>query len=131
MGVSLVLALGGLSPGRRVEGRIKGIEIAAVQFLLGDAEKFPESLVMNQLPFPEEPDGFAYIVVPDHAEDIVIGGAGFLFCSEVFVEVRNYITFGLKFTGIERNASGGLGPDAGSVVDIVRAETLVHQFLGA
>ena len=120
-----------LGQGGGIKGRIKGIEIAAVQLFLRDAEKFAESLVMDQLTFPKKTNRLAYIVIPDNTKNVVVGRTGLLFCCQVLVKVCNHISFGLELTGIERNAASGLRPDAGSVVNIVGAEALVCQLLSA
>ena len=69
-----------LGPGGGIKGRIKGIEIAAVQLFLRDAEKFTESLVMDQLTFPKKTNRLAYIVIPDNTKNVVVGRTGLLFC---------------------------------------------------
>ncbi len=72
--------LGGL---RFVKSRVERIEIAAVQMLLNRAEGFTKPLEMDDLTFPEEADGITDFRVFDDAEDIVVGGAGFLFCCQI------------------------------------------------
>lgn len=72
--------LSGLGRLIRIKGRIKGIEIPAVQFFLGDSEGFTEPLVMDDLTFSQELDRFAYVIVCYYPEDVVIGTPGFLFC---------------------------------------------------
>lgn len=61
-----------------VKGWIKCIEVPAVQFLLGNAQQFTESLVMDHFSFPQKFDGFAYIVILNNTQNIVIGASGFL-----------------------------------------------------
>ncbi len=61
-----------------IEGGIEGIEIPAVQLFLSQAQELAESLVMDQFPLSQEADRLANIVVLNHPENVVVGGAGFL-----------------------------------------------------
>lgn len=65
---------------RAVKSRIKCIEVFGIQFILGDAKRFTESLEMDDFPYTEIADGVTDIRVFYHTKDIVVGGAGFLFC---------------------------------------------------
>lgn len=40
-----------------IEFRIEGIEVFAVKFILDDAERFSETLEVNDFTFPKETDG--------------------------------------------------------------------------
>lgn len=71
--------LSGLRHLIRVKGRVKGVEVAAVKFLLGDTEGFTETLVMHNLTLPQKLNRLAHIIVRYHPKDIVVGAAGFLF----------------------------------------------------
>ena len=113
-----------------VKGRVQGVEVAAVQAVLDAAKNFSESLEMYDFPFPQKADGVADFRILDDPQDVVVGGSGFLFRRQILEQVGDGIPFGLKFTGVEGNAAGGLGPDAGGVVDIVGAEAGVLDFLG-
>jgi len=104
----------------RIKGRVKGIEIPAVQMLLHIAEGFTESLEMDDFSFSQETDGIADFRILYYPQDIFIGRTGLLFCCQILEQIRNRIAFGLEFAGIEGNASCCLGPDARSVVNIVR-----------
>lgn len=109
-------------PGRRrlpIKSRIEGVEIAAVQVILHVTEGFAEPLEVNYLPFPKEADGIADILVLHHAEDVVVGDAGFLFCRQILKKIRNRIPFGLEFAGIKGDAACRLGPDSQCMVYIV------------
>ena len=64
---------------RAVEGGIKGIKVFAVQIVLKHAKGFSESLEMDNFPLPQKTDGVADLRILDKAEDVVIGGTGFLF----------------------------------------------------
>ena len=105
-----------------IKGRVKGIEVPAVQMVLDVAQDFTETLEMDDLPFPQEPDGIADLRVFHHAEDIVIGDTRFLFCSKVLEQVGDGIAFRLEFAGIKGDAACGLRPDPYCVVDIIGAE---------
>lgn len=63
-----------------VKRRVKGVEIAAVQMILNDAETFTEPLEMDDFPCPEEFNGIIDVrIVFDQPEDIIVGRSGFLF----------------------------------------------------
>ena len=64
--------------GAGVEFRVKGVEILAVQVVLGDAQRLAEPLEVDDFPFPQELDGVPYVRVVRQAEDVVIGNAGLL-----------------------------------------------------
>ena len=66
-----------------VKLRIECIEVFGIQFILNDAECFTESLEVHDFPCTQEAYRVAYFLVMDKAEDIVIGGAGFLFCCDL------------------------------------------------
>jgi hypothetical protein len=65
---------------RSVKAGVEGIKVPAVQPVLETAQGFTEPLEMDDLPFPEEADGIAHIRLLYQAQDIVVGGAGFLLC---------------------------------------------------
>ena len=62
-----------------VKCRVEGVEILRVQAVGGQAERFTEALVMHNLPCAEEFDGVAHVGIVAHPENIIVGGAGFLF----------------------------------------------------
>ena len=63
-----------------VKAGIKGVKVFGVHVVLGNADRFTESLEMNQFPFPQKPDGIFHIGVIHQTENVVIGDSGFLFC---------------------------------------------------
>ena len=65
---------------RSVKAGVEGIKVPAVQPVLETAQGFTEPLEMDDLPFPEEADGIAHIRLLYQAQDIIVGGAGFLLC---------------------------------------------------
>ena len=75
--------------------------------ILGNAQGFTEALVVDDLPGSEELDGFTDIRILDQAQNVVVGGAGFLLRSHVFHQIGDGIALGLEFAGIEGNAAGG------------------------
>ena len=114
---------------RHIEGRIERIEIPAVQLLLGDAQQFAKSLIMNDFPLPQEFNGFTNVIILDNTQDIVISAPGFLFCGHILMKVRNHVSLGLELTCVKRYPSCRLGPDTGGMVDIVRSEALLYQLV--
>ena len=90
--------------------------------ILDIPEDFTEALKVYDLPFAQEADGITYFRVFYHSENIIIGGAGFLFCCKIFKQICDGVTLWLKFTGIKGNAARCLGPDSGGMVKIVRTE---------
>lgn len=112
-----------------VKCRVKGIEVAAVQMVLNVPEGFTKALEVNDFPFPQEADGIADIVVFDHAEDVVVGGAGFLLCRQIFKKICDGIAFRLKFTGVKGDTACCLRPDTGGMINIVGAKAGFFYFL--
>lgn len=62
-----------------VKRRVEGIEVPCIQPVGGQAERFTEALVMHDFPCTQEFDRVADVGVVAHTEDVVVGGAGFLF----------------------------------------------------
>jgi len=73
---------------RDIKGRVKGIEISAVQMLLSISEDLSKSLEMHNFSHTEEADGITNLRILYHAQDIVIRAPGLLFGSEVFEKIR-------------------------------------------
>lgn len=59
--------------------RVKRIEVLGIQPVGHEAESFSETLEMNDFAFPQETDRITYFRIFDQAQNIVVGGAGFLF----------------------------------------------------
>lgn len=114
-----------------VKAGIEGVEVLAVQFILGDAQGFTESLEMNDFPLPQELDGGAYVRIIHQAQDIVISAAGLLLCGHVFEQISDNIPFGLKFAGIKGDTACRLGPDSQCMVYIVLVKAAFFNFFHA
>ena len=65
---------------RSIKTGIESIEVTGIQLILCDTESFAKSLEVYNFTFPQEFDGSHYIRLCNQAQDIVIGGAGFLLC---------------------------------------------------
>lgn len=108
-----------------VKRRVKGVEIAAVQMILNDAETFPEPLEMDDFPCPEEFNGIIDVrIVFDQPEDIIVGRSGFLFGSEVLCQIGDGVAGGLEGSGRKRSSAGCLWPETGRMIHIVVGESL-------
>ena len=55
-----------------IKGRVKSIEIAGVDFVLGNTDSLAEPLEVNNFPFPQKPDCVFDIRVIHQPEDVVI-----------------------------------------------------------
>ena len=64
----------------RVKSGIECIEVLAVQLILRNSQRFTESLIMNNLTFSQEFDGFADIRFFDQPEDVIICAPCLLLC---------------------------------------------------
>ena len=84
---------------------------------------------MNDLSGAEEADGIADFRILYQAENVVIGGAGFLFCRQVLCQIGDGIPFGLEFAGVERNAASRLRPEGQGVINIVFVKPRGFDFL--
>lgn len=67
-----------------VKGRIKCVKILGIKIILDYAQAFAEPLKMHDLTLPEESYGIDDVGIVYHSQNIVIGGAGLLFCSKIF-----------------------------------------------
>jgi len=61
-----------------VEGGVESVEIPLIQSILHDAQQFAEPLVMHNFPCTQEFHDLIDVGVITEAQDIFIGGAGFL-----------------------------------------------------
>ena len=114
-----------------VKGRVKGVEVAGVDLILGDADSLAEPLEMDQLPFPQEADGVLDVGVVDQPEDVVVGKPRLLFRRHVFMQVGEGVAGDLERPGGEGDAGRRLGIDPGGVVDKIGGEPgLFDLFLG-
>lgn len=72
---------------------------------------------MDDLPLPQEADGRDDIGVINQAQDVIVGGAGFLLGGHILTQVGDGIAGGLKRCRRKGRTAGGLRPDAGGVID--------------
>ena len=63
-----------------VEGGVAGVEVFAVEAILGGVEGFGEALIVDDLALAEELEGIADVGIVDHAEEVIIGHARLLLC---------------------------------------------------
>lgn len=66
-----------------IEFRVNGIKVFAVQIILDNPEGFAETLEMDDFPLSQKPDRVNNVRIIDHAQDVVIGSAGFLLCCDL------------------------------------------------
>lgn len=86
---------------------IAGIEIAGIKIILSYAQRFAETLEMNDFTFTKELDRVAYIRIVRKSKDVIIGCACFLLGSHILVQVGNYIAFALKISSGKRSSGSG------------------------
>ena len=77
---------------------------------------------MNHFPGAQEFKGFTYFRVFDDTDQVIIGGPGLLLRGQVLVKIRDGISLGLEFAGIERHAGCSGWPQGSGVVDIIRVK---------
>ena len=73
-------ALAGLFSAIFIKTRVAGVEILAVEVVGRDPEAFAETLVVDDLPFPQELDDIADVRIIGKAENVVVGHARLLLC---------------------------------------------------
>ncbi len=71
-----------------IEGRIKRVEVFGVQAVLGQSQSFTKPLEVHNFAGAQEFNGVFYVGVVGKAENIVVSGAGFLFCCELIRRTR-------------------------------------------
>jgi len=113
----------GLAGITAVKSGIECIEVPGVQVILGNAQGFTEALVVDDLPGSEELDGFTDIRILDQAQNVVVGGAGFLFRSHILVQIGDDISLYLELTGIKGNTACCLGPDTDGMIHVIVGES--------
>ena len=63
-----------------IKGRVKGVEVFAVEIILCNAKRIAEALVVHQLALTQILDRLAHVGIVHHAQDIIIGHACLLLC---------------------------------------------------
>lgn len=66
-----------------IESRVHIVDVLLIQLFTQQLDCFPKPLEMNDFPFSQEFDHIVYIRVITEPQDIIIGGAGLLFCQGV------------------------------------------------
>ena len=110
---------------------IEGVEILCVQAVGGQAKRFTEALVMHDLSLPQEFDRVTYVRVVAHPEDVVVGRAGFLFGSQILMEIGDGVALGLHIRRRPRHAACRRGINAGGMIHIIRREAGIHNLFAA
>lgn len=105
-----------------IEFRIECVEVLTVKFILNNSQTFTETLIMNNFTFTEESDWIADFRIFYQTQNIIIRSAGFLFCSHIFMQICNRITFGLECCSTPRSSAGSLRPECECVVYIIFVE---------
>jgi hypothetical protein len=68
-----------LPPLLHIELGIEGVEVLAVELVESVPQSFAEALIVHHFPLPEEADSVLDVGIVGQAQDVVVGGAGFLF----------------------------------------------------
>ena len=63
-----------------IERRVCKVNIPLIHFFLGQSNGFAETLEVHDLPLPQEADDVGNVGIITHAQDVIIGDPGFLFC---------------------------------------------------
>ena len=117
----------------QIKFRIDRVKILAVEIILHNAKRFAKTLIMHNLPLSQEADRVENIRVIAHADDVIIGGAGFLFRSHVFGQVCDGITLRSKAKRVKREACRRLRVDPRGMIDEVGLEprffNLLHRHI--
>ena len=109
---------------------IVGIEVLRVKVILCDAQGIAEALEVHDFALAKEFDRFAYIGIVHQAQNIVVGGSGFLLGGEVFHEVGDDIAHALQRRCGEGNACRTLRINTGRMVDKIGVKAGIFNLLG-
>lgn len=93
-----------------IKFRVTNIEVLLIKSILQEPEGFTESLEMYDFALSQEADGIADFGIFDQAENVIVCGAGFLFCGHILEEIGDQVPLTLELAGIERNAACGQIP---------------------
>ena len=107
-----------VAPAVCIKFRIADVEVLLIKSILQEPEGFTESLEMYNLALSQEADGIADFGIFDQAEDVIVCGAGFLFCCHILGEIGDQVPLTLELAGIEGNAACRLWLDAYGVIHI-------------
>lgn len=113
-----------------VEARVERVEIPAVKPVLKSAERFTETLEMDDFPFPQEADRVADVGIFYDTQDVVVCRAGFLLGRQILKQIRDGIPLRLELVCVKGNAARRLRPDSYRMVNIIVTEALGIQLLG-
>ena len=94
------------------------------------AQGIAEALEVHDFALAKEFDRFAYIGIVHQAQNIVVGGSGFLLGGEVFHEVGDDIARALQGCCREGNACSALRIDTGRMVDEIGFKAGCLDLLG-
>ena len=67
-------------PTALVIGRVAGVEILAIEVILGNAKRIAKPLIMHQFSLSEILDGIAHVGIVGQAQNVVIGDTCLLLC---------------------------------------------------
>ena len=121
----LVPAFGGFA----VECRVEGVEIAAVQVILRDAECVSEALIVHDFAFPQVPQGIQNVRIVAKADQIVIGHTRFLLCGKVLAQVCNDVSLDADIFHVEWDSSCRKRINADGMVGEIRCKGGSGDFL--
>ena len=94
------------------------------------AQGVAEALEVYDFAGTQELDWLAYIGVVDQAQQVVVGGAGFLLGGKVLKQIGDRIALALQRGSRERDAGRRLRIDTGGVVDKVGVKAAFLDLLG-
>lgn len=109
--------------------------VLLIEMVAGDFQCFPETLEMDDFPFPQEAQGRKDGGVFGQVDEVFIGGAGFLLGCHIFIKVGDGVTLGLEIGGGEGDACGRGRINAQAMIDIIGVQPggedlLLRQPLG-
>ncbi len=112
-----------------VESGVEGVEVFGIEVILRYAESLAEPLKVYYLAFAEKFNRVADVGVVGKTKNVFVGGAGFLFRSQILNEVGDGVALALEIRRCKRHSRGGSGVNARGVVYIIGVEAAVLDLI--
>ena len=74
--------------------------------LCGDAQAFTEALIVHKLALTQKAYHIFHIRVINKPQDVIVGGAGFLFRRQILMQIGDGVSLRSNRRGIKRDSGG-------------------------
>ena len=115
--------------GLSVKRGVHKVDVFLVHPVLRQPQTLTEALEMNDLARSEEFNDVVDVGIIGKTQNVVICGAGFLLCRQIFGQIGDQVSLDGHAGGTPRKTGGGCGIDAGSAVNKVGVEACCFDLI--